>query len=162
VKTITDSVNAANGQTLNYDVLNRISSAASGTGGYGSWSWTWDKDRNVATQVIAGTTTTFTPVTGSSKLSKWVSGSTTINVTSTAAGNVNLLKNGSTTLTTLNYNAANEMFSAPNWTPYGFLNLHMRLCVTSCGRELWRWSRAKNPSNRCIPSCFDTGSHMTV
>jgi RHS repeat-associated protein len=112
VKTITDAVNAANGQTLGYDALNRISTAASGTGGYGSWSWTWDKDHNVATQVIAGTTTTYTPVSGTSKLSKWVTGSTTINVTSTAAGNINLLKNGSTTVTTLNYNPANEMSSA--------------------------------------------------
>ena len=47
VNTITDAVNAANGQTLGYDVLNRINSAVSGTGGYGSLIWTYDNNGNV-------------------------------------------------------------------------------------------------------------------
>lgn len=112
VQTITDTVNAANGQTLGYDVLNRINSAVSGAGGYGTWNWTWDKDHNVATQVIAGTTTTFHFTTGTSKLSSWVTSPTTISVTNTAAGNINLLKNGATTIETLTYNQANELVSA--------------------------------------------------
>lgn len=112
VKTITDTVNAANGQTLGYDALNRITSAVSGTGGYGSWSWTWDTDHNVATQVIAGVTTTFSKTSGTSKLSSWVKSGVTTTVTNTAAGNINLLKNGSTTIETLTYNQANEMATA--------------------------------------------------
>jgi RHS repeat-associated protein len=112
VKTITDSVNAANSQSMDYDALDRLSDATSGTGGYGAWSWTWDKDHNVTKQTIAGTATNFYLNTGTSQLQKWVTGSTTTNVTTTAAGNINLLKVGSTTTETLTYNAANEMDSA--------------------------------------------------
>src|SRR5579871_6129511 len=112
VKTITDAVNAANGQTLNYDALNRITSAASGTGGYGSWSWTWDKAHNASTQVIAGTTTTFNHTTGTNKLSTLVTGSTTLTDTYTSAGSLNTVKNGSTTIETLTWNAANQLASA--------------------------------------------------
>ena len=46
VKTITDAVRAANSQALGYDVLNRLTSAVSGTGGYGSYGWTYDKVGN--------------------------------------------------------------------------------------------------------------------
>jgi len=112
VKTITDTVNAANGQTLGYDALNRLNSAVSGTGGYGTWSWTWDTDHNVVTQVIAGVTTTFSKTSGTSKLSSWVKSGVTTTVTNTAAGNINLLKNGMTTIETLTYNQANEMATA--------------------------------------------------
>ena len=112
VKTITDIVSAANSQSMNYDALNRLSSAASGTGGYGSWSWTWDKNHKVAAQIISGVSTTFNKTSGTSKLSSWVSGSTTVNVTNTSAGNVNILKNGATTIQTLNYNQANDFASA--------------------------------------------------
>ena len=86
VKTITDAVNAANSQTLNYDVLDRLTSASSGSGGYGSYSWTWDAVSNVKTQVINGTTTTFNLTAGSNQLASIVTGSTTQNVTNTAAG----------------------------------------------------------------------------
>jgi RHS repeat-associated protein len=109
VKTITDSVNAANGQTLGYDALERLTSAASGTGGYGSWSWTWDKAHNVSTQVIAGTTTTFNRVTASNRFNTIVTGSTTLTAAYTSAGSLNTLKNGSTTIETLTWNAANEL-----------------------------------------------------
>ncbi len=112
VKTITDSVNAANGQTLTYDALNRLKTAVSGTGGYGSWSWTWDAVHNAKTQVIAGTTTTLNQVSGSNKLLSMTTGSTTTNVTNTSAGNINLLKISGTTVETLTYNQANEMASA--------------------------------------------------
>lgn len=112
VNTITDAVNAANSQTLNYDALDRLTSASSGSGGYGSYSWTWDAVNNVKTQVVNGTTTTFTDTTGSNKLSKWVTGPTTTTVTNTAAGNLNTLKVGTTTTETLTYNKANQMASS--------------------------------------------------
>jgi len=112
VKTITDSVNAANSQTLGYDAMNHLNSAVSGTGGYGTWSWTWDGVDNVKTQVVNGTTTTYSLASGSNKLSQWVTGSTTTTVNSTSAGNINTLTSGGSTLDTLTYNQANEMASA--------------------------------------------------
>jgi RHS repeat-associated protein len=112
VETITDAVNAANSQSLNYDALDRLTSATSGTGGYGAYSWTWDKVRNVETQIINGTTTTYTLNSGTNQLEKWVTGSTTENVASTAAGNLNTLKIGTTTEETLTYNQANQLATA--------------------------------------------------
>jgi len=118
VHTITDAVNTLNSQTLGYDALDRLTSASSGTGGYGTLSWTWDPVSNVKTQVVNGTTTTYTLNTGTSQLQKWVSGSTTENVASTAAGNINTLKIGTTTEETLAYNQANELASATTTSSY--------------------------------------------
>jgi RHS repeat-associated protein len=112
VNTITDAVNAANSQTLTYDALNRLHTAASGTGGYGSWSWTWDAVHNAKTQVIAGTTTTFSQVSGTNRLFTSVTGSATTVAAYTAAGSLNTLKIGSTTTETLTWNAANELATA--------------------------------------------------
>jgi RHS repeat-associated protein len=111
VKTITDSVRTANSQTLGYDAMNHLNSAVSGSGGYGTWNWTWDGVDNVKTQVISGTTTTFSLATGSNKFSQYLTGSTTTTVASTSAGNINTLKVGSSTLDTYTYNQANEMGS---------------------------------------------------
>jgi len=112
VQTITDAVNAANTQNMTYDALDRIKTAASGSGGYGSYSWTWDGVNNVKTQVVNGTTTTFSYTTGTNQMSKYVTGSTTTNAANTAAGNLNTLKVGSSTKETLTYNKANEMASS--------------------------------------------------
>ncbi len=112
VETITDGVNSANTQALGYDALDRLTSAKSGTGGYGTFAYTWDPVSNIETQVVNGTTTTYTPVTGSNRLSKWVTGATTETVASTAAGNINTLTVGTTALDTLIYNQANELATA--------------------------------------------------
>jgi RHS repeat-associated protein len=112
VHTITDSVSAANTQTLGYDTLDRLTSAVSGTGGYGTFGWTWDAVSNVKTQVVNGTTTTYNLTAGTNKFATIVSGSTTETVNSTAAGNINTIKVGTTTLDTLTYNQANELASA--------------------------------------------------
>ena len=61
-------MNAANGQTLGYDVLNRINSAVSGTGGYGSLSWTYDKNGNVKTFKVGSSTTNYTYTSGTNRL----------------------------------------------------------------------------------------------
>src|SRR5208337_4571489 len=71
VKSVTDAVNAANSQTLTYDSINRLISAASGTGGYGTFSWTYDKVGNRLTQVQGSTTTTYTYATGSNRLATY-------------------------------------------------------------------------------------------
>jgi len=68
VTSITDGVNAANGQTLGYDVINRLTSAASGTGGYGTDTWTYDNVGNRLTQVQGATTATYGYTTGTNRL----------------------------------------------------------------------------------------------
>jgi len=68
VKSITDAVNVANGQTFGYDVINRLTSAASGAGGYGSYSWTYDKVGNRLTQVQSATTATYGYTAGTNRL----------------------------------------------------------------------------------------------
>jgi RHS repeat-associated protein len=112
VNTITDAVNSLNSQTLGYDALDRLTSAASGTGGYGTWSWTWDPVNNVKTQVVNGTTTNFGYTALTNKIASYKTGTTTTNVAYTPAGNINTLKVGTSTIETLSYNKANEMASS--------------------------------------------------
>jgi len=112
VNTITDSVNAANSQTLGYDALDRLTSAVSGTGGYGTYGWTWDAVGNVATQTINSTATTFNLNSGSNQLASMVTGSTTTTVDTTANGNIADFKIAGTAITSYTYNQANQMASA--------------------------------------------------
>ncbi|MDP9127106.1 MAG: DUF6531 domain-containing protein [Pseudomonadota bacterium] len=95
VTSITDAVNAANTQTLGYDVLDRLNSAvASGTGGYGTMSWTYDANGNRKTEVSGGTTVTYTTTSGTNKLASITTGST--NFTYNGAGENTLVKFGTT------------------------------------------------------------------
>jgi RHS repeat-associated protein len=112
VKTITDGVNAANTQTLKYDALDRLTSATSGTGGYGAQSFKWDILGNPTTQVVNGTTTTYSRVSGTNKLSQWVTGSTTDTVGYVSTGNISSITSGTTALDTLSYSQANRLSSA--------------------------------------------------
>ena len=68
VSSITDAVNTANSQTFTYDVINRLTKAVSGTGGYGTQSWTYDKVGNRLTQVQGTTTTTYGYTPNTNKL----------------------------------------------------------------------------------------------
>jgi RHS repeat-associated protein len=68
VTAISDGVNAANSQTLSYDADNRLTGAASGTGGYGSYAWTYDKVGNRLTQVQPAATITYSYSSGSNRL----------------------------------------------------------------------------------------------
>lgn len=68
VGSITDALNPANSQTLGYDPLNRLVSAATGSGGYGSYSWTYDKVGNRLTQIAGSTVTTYGYASGSNRL----------------------------------------------------------------------------------------------
>jgi RHS repeat-associated protein len=81
---ITDALNSANSQTLGYDIINRLNSAVSGSGGYGSYSWTYDKVGNRLTQKIGSVTTKYTYTSGTSQLSEI--GSTA--VSTNADGNI--------------------------------------------------------------------------
>ena len=146
VKTITDAVSAANSQSMNYDVLNRVTSATSGTGGYGTYGWTWDAVSNVKTQVVNGTTTTYSLASGSNKLSQWVTGSTTEVVASTAAGNINTLKIGSTTEETLTYNQANQLASETTSTAatykYGLTGERLEKTVSGSNPVIYQYGQS--------------------
>jgi RHS repeat-associated protein len=147
VHTITDAVNAANTQTLGYDTLDRLTSATSGAGGYGTYGWTWDAASNVKTQVINGTTTTYSLTAGTSKLSQWVTGSTTEVVANTAAGNINTLKIGSTTQETLTYNQANQLASEATTSTaatykYGFTGERLEKAVSGSNPVIYHYGQA--------------------
>jgi len=114
VQTITDSVHAANTQTLGYDSMDHLITATSGTGGYGTFGFTWDGVSNLKTQTVNGTATTLNLVTGTNQLSTLVTGSSTETVATTSEGNISSLKVGSTTVQTFSYNKANELASASN------------------------------------------------
>lgn len=99
LKTITDSITAANTQTLGYDHMERLLTAVSGTGGYGSLSYTYDNNSN---RLTSGATT-YTIASTSNRLSSV--GATSIGYTTT--GNINAI--GSNTMT---YNKANQLATA--------------------------------------------------
>jgi RHS repeat-associated protein len=108
VDTITDAVNAANTQTLEYDAINRLTSAVSGTGGYGSYSWTYDTVGNRLTQKSGSATTAYDYTTGTNRLANIGS----VKVTTNANGNITSipLANGNS-LATFTFSVANRLAS---------------------------------------------------
>jgi RHS repeat-associated protein len=111
VTAITDSVNAANSQTLGYDVINRLTSASSGTGGYGSLAWAYDKVGNLTSSTVGSTTTTYGLTSGSNKLSSiTVGGGSPTTVSTNGNGNITSIPpaiGGSAS--TFAYNVANRL-----------------------------------------------------
>jgi RHS repeat-associated protein len=106
VKTITDYVNAVNSQTLGYDVLNRLHTAVSGTGGYGSYTYNFDGVGNLSSLVIGSTTTNNTYTIGTNRLS--AIGTTA--VATNANGNITSAPIvGGTTAATYTYSKANRI-----------------------------------------------------
>ena len=66
---ITDSVTAANSQSMTYDYMDRVLTAASGMSGYGSYVWTWDANGNRTSETLnGGTTDTYSYYTNTNKL----------------------------------------------------------------------------------------------
>jgi RHS repeat-associated protein len=111
VKAIADAVNGANSQTLGYDVLNRLTSAASGTGGYGTYGWTYDKLGNRLTQTAGSAKTTYTYTPGN-RLATITAGGVKTTVVTNANGNITgIPPANSTALATFAYNNANRMAS---------------------------------------------------
>jgi RHS repeat-associated protein len=105
---ITDAVTSANSQTFGYDIINRLTSAASGTGGYGSFSWVLDKVGNRLSQTLGATTTNYSYTSGTNRLS--AIGSTT--VATNAAGNVTSIPPANSgTAATFAYNGAEQLTS---------------------------------------------------
>jgi RHS repeat-associated protein len=68
VKTLTDAVNVSNSQSFGYDLLNRLNSAISGTGGYGTQGWKYDSVGNRLEQTQGTATTTYGYTPGTNRL----------------------------------------------------------------------------------------------
>jgi RHS repeat-associated protein len=112
LKKITDAVNPANSQTLGYDVLNRITSAVSGTGGYGTLGWAYDANGNLTTTTVGNTTTKYATASGSNRLASYTNGTAATTVSTNANGNITGIPPvGSSTTATFAYNNANRLSS---------------------------------------------------
>ena len=116
VQTITDSVNAANTQTLGYDAMDHLTSAVSGTGGHGTLAYTWDGVGNTLKQTVNGTATTSSYTSGTNQISSIVSGRTLETVATSPSGNISAITNTITgaSIEAFTYNKANELASASN------------------------------------------------
>ena len=112
VRTIADSVNPGNSQTLGYDMLNRLSTA---TGGYGSYSWTYNPASSRLTETLGMVTTNYGYGAHNNQLlTLSVNGNVTQNIGYTADGNTNsfnpgIMSPGSQLITGLNYNQAGQL-----------------------------------------------------
>jgi RHS repeat-associated protein len=107
--TITDQVNAANSQTMTYDVLNRLHTATSGTGGYGSYTYGFDPVGNLTSLTLGSTTTTYSYATGTNQLSAIGSSSVSTN----ANGNITGIPIvGGSSNATFSYSKANRLSAA--------------------------------------------------
>ncbi len=112
VRTITDSVNPGNSQTLGYDVLNRLSSA---TGGYGNYSWTYNPASSRLTETLGMVTTSYGYGAHNNQLlTLTVNGIVTQNIGYTADGNSNSFNPGIMSpdhalITSLDYNQAGQL-----------------------------------------------------
>jgi RHS repeat-associated protein len=112
VHTITDAVNSADGQTLEYDVINRLISAVSEPGGYGNFDWTYDKVGNRLTQKSGSTTTTYGYTSGTNRLASITVGGVETTVSTNADGNItNIPPANSNSLATFTYSVANRLAS---------------------------------------------------
>ena len=110
VKVILDSVHPLNNQSMNYDVLNRILTAASS---YGNYTWTYDKASNMKSQKLGTVTTSYNTMPTSNKLASIKVGSAPAQaVTTKANGNITSIPPAnSSTFATFAYNAANRLAS---------------------------------------------------
>lgn len=112
ITSIVDSLNAANTQTFGYDVLNRITSAASGAGGYGSLAWSHDKNGNLLTRTVGSTSTSYSYATGSNRIASYMSAGVTTTVATNANGNITSIPPATSSAPdTFSYNVANRLAS---------------------------------------------------
>jgi RHS repeat-associated protein len=110
VSSITDGLYASNSQTFGYDVINRLTSAASGTGGYGTIAWMYDKGGNLTRQTVGGAVTNYTNDYASNHLLYWTNGSGSAMVSTDANGNITSIPPaGGGSNATFTYNAAQRL-----------------------------------------------------
>ena len=151
VHTITDAVNAANSQTMTYDTLDRLKTAASGAGGYGTFAYTWDPVSNLVTETLNGTRTTYSHNPGTNRLDAVTTSGVTENVGSTAAGNIATFKTGGAAVETLAYNKANQLASATVTSPaemasyaYDLMGRREKSVGTTTGTTIYGYDRNSN------------------
>ncbi|HEY1580458.1 MAG TPA: RHS repeat-associated core domain-containing protein [Terracidiphilus sp.] len=112
VKSIADSLNPGNRQTFGYDVLNRLTSAVSGTGGYGSLAWSYDKNGNLLTRTVGTASTTYAYTAGTNRIASYTLAGVTTTVATNANGNITSIPPASSsTAATFAYNVANRLAS---------------------------------------------------
>ena len=93
-------------------MINRLTSAASGTGGYGSYSWTYDKLGNRLTQTVGSATTTYGYPRATNRLASITVGGTTTPVSTNANGNIiSIPPANSSTAATFAYLVTNRLGS---------------------------------------------------
>lgn len=148
VKTITDAVNAANGQTLGYDVLNRINSAVSGTGGYGSLSWTYDNNGNVKTYKVGSSTTSYTYTSGTNRLATIGGAGIPTTVSTNANGNITSIppanSSSSATFTYGNDNRLASVTGSPTAASFIYDAFGQRFSKTDSGSTAVLYSYLQN------------------
>jgi RHS repeat-associated protein len=108
VKNFYDYVNAGRNQTLGYDVLDRLNSAA---GSYGSYTMSYDGNGNRINQVQGATTRTNSYAANSNKLVSVNIGGVQ-SVGSSATGNITSVPSNTGAASTLTYNKANQLATA--------------------------------------------------
>lgn len=110
VSSITDSIASANGQIFGYDVLNRLTSAAS-SGTYGSLAWAYDKNGNLISRTAGSVAANYTYTAGTNRLSgaTWPSNGETFSYTPT--GNISGVTQNGSAIFTGTYNKANRLKS---------------------------------------------------
>lgn len=151
IKSIADSLNAANGQTFGYDVLNRITSAASGVGGYGSLAWSYDKNGNLLTRTVGAVSTTYAYASGTNRIASYTSAGVTTTVTTNANGNITSIPPANSNVAaTFAYNVANRLASVSG-SPLG-----ANFVYDGFGR---RYSKA-NPGSTPITFTYDDGGTL--
>jgi RHS repeat-associated protein len=118
LRTIGDAVNPPNTQTLGYDMLNRITSAVSGAGGYGNLGWKYDNNGNLETATVGSTQTIYTTANGSNRLASYQTGSIKTVVSTNANGNITSIPPiGSKAAASFGYSAANRLSSVTGTSP---------------------------------------------
>ena len=106
VLSITDGVRAANSQSLGYDALNRLTSAA---GGYGSFGYTYDSVGNRMSESMSGAATAYAYTAKSNQLSTVTAGGVKQAIGYDKAGNVNGLNPAAGAITNAVYNQAGRL-----------------------------------------------------
>lgn len=151
VHTITDALNAANSQTMTYDTLDRLKTAASGAGGYATFAYTWDPVSNLTAETLNGTRTTYSHNPGTNRLEAITTSGVTENVGSTAAGNIASFKTGGAAVETLIYNKANQLASATVTSPaematyaYDLMGRREKSVGTTTGTTIYGYDRNSN------------------
>jgi RHS repeat-associated protein len=150
VKAITDAVNATNTQTLGYDVLNRLTGATSGSGGYGSYGWTYDPVGNRLTQTANGVRTSYGYAPGTNRLSRITTKGVSTPVKTSGNGNIaSIPPANSNAPATFAYNNANRLASvtgSPLAANYVYDAFGRRFSKTNPGSPSTVYTYAQNTS----------------